>query len=625
MLLLVIPLMAVAIVYISTALIIGNMMLNENNLTVSEANEHTILAAVEDWRASTLGYARIAAANLPEDVVAAVNAKATPEIISLFSEIFAYTNCDGMTITDMEGTALARLASPDKFGDNIRSSLAIADALEGKAVSYAYLTTNNGFSLTAGVPLYDGAERQIGVIFLSKRLDQAATLATLKQISGCDIVLYGGTAPLLSTLSGAAETMPAEIWTELSAGKSVEFSQNGDVDRYIPLRGRNEQVVGAMLILSKSAEYGYVYFIWGALFALSVLILGPILHLGIRRFIKPIRVLDDNAKQLETGDTSVEVQINRTDEIGDLQGSVKHLAEFMREQARVIEQISAGNLDVAYTPNSARDTVGNSLVKMIANNNDMLFKVRQASTELFSISAQAARGAQSLAENSSEQAATIEAFNDLLGEIQSESEQNLAVARQTNHDIDEAGSLMANCQNSMSSLVASMQTINDSSRDITKVIKVIDDIAFQTNILALNAAVEAARAGQHGKGFSVVAEEVRNLAAKSAQAAKETAALIEDSMDKVTEGRRLTDETSANMQAVADIAVKNVTSVGRITELSEHQKAAVVELNTRLSEMVNAVQSIASTAEESAAFSEEMSAQAELLSELVNRYRLRAR
>jgi methyl-accepting chemotaxis protein len=155
------------------------------------------------------------------------------------------------------------------------------------------------------------------------------------------------------------------------------------------------------------------------------------------------------------------------------------------------------------------------------------------------------------------------------------------------------------------------------------VIKVIDDIAFQTNILALNAAVEAARAGQHGKGFSVVAEEVRNLAAKSAQAAKETSDLIKDSMDKVSDGQRLTRETSENMEAVAAISVTNGESIGKITELSIHQETAISELNVKLSELVSAVQAIAATAEESAAFSEEMSAQAELLSVLVNKYKLK--
>ncbi|MDR0433466.1 MAG: methyl-accepting chemotaxis protein [Gracilibacteraceae bacterium] len=154
-------------------------------------------------------------------------------------------------------------------------------------------------------------------------------------------------------------------------------------------------------------------------------------------------------------------------------------------------------------------------------------------------------------------------------------------------------------------------------------IKVIDDIAFQTNILALNAAVEAARAGQHGKGFSVVAEEVRNLAAKSAQAAKETSDLIKDSMDKVSDGQRLTRETSENMEAVAAISVTNGESIGKITELSIHQETAISELNVKLSELVSAVQAIAATAEESAAFSEEMSAQAELLSVLVNKYKLK--
>jgi methyl-accepting chemotaxis protein len=622
MLLLVIPLAVIAFVYIAVALITSGMILNDNNLAVSEANENTILASIEDWRTATLGYAEIASDNLPETAVAAINSKAAAEIAGLFAKIFTHTNCDEMIITDTEGTVLTRLADSERFGDNISAWPAVADALNGQYVSYAYLSADTGCAITAGVPVYDGAERQIGVIFLSKRLDQEKTLEELKHASGCDIIIYRETAPLMSTLEADAENMSSEIWLELSAGDSVVISKNGRVDRYIPLRGRDDQVYGALLMMNEPAG-DYALIVWIALFCLSIAVLSPIIHIAISRFIKPIRALEANARQLETGDLSLEVEKTRSDEIGDLQNSIKDLVKYMREQSRVIAEISVGNLAVTYTPSSARDSVGNNLVKMIGNNNDMLSKVRQATAEVFSIAEQAAKGSQVLAENSSEQAATIEMFHNLLEEIQSESEQNLELANQTHKDIEKVGELMVSCQKSMTSLVLSMQTINDSSQDITKVIKVIDDIAFQTNILALNAAVEAARAGQHGKGFSVVAEEVRNLAAKSAQAAKETAALIEDSMGKVSEGRRLTNETSGNMQAVAEIAAMNVTSIAKITDLSGRQKSAVAELNNKLNDMLAAIRSIASTAEESAAFAQEMSTQAELLSELVNRYKLK--
>jgi methyl-accepting chemotaxis protein len=624
MLIIVIPVTAIAFIYIATALTTSNMILNENNLSVSAANEHTILSSLEDWRLSTLGYAKIAASNMSDAAIAAINTNSTQEIINLFTEAFTFTLCDGMTLTDMDGVALARITNPARYGDNISSSLAIADALEGRSVSYAYPTANNGFSITAGVPIHDRDNRQIGVMFLSKRLDKEETLNALKRVSGCDIVIYDGLRALMSTLDEERGDLDADIWGELSAGGSVVVSRNGYVDRYIPVTGRDNAVVGAILALSEPASNSRIVLIWVALFLVSLIILTPVIHINIGRLVKPIRALDAGAKQLETGDLNITVEKNRSDEIGDLQHSVKLLAQFMKNQSGVIEQIAGGNMAVTYTPSSELDSVGNSLVKMIDNNNEMLTKVKKATAEVFAISGQAATGAQSLAENSSEQAATIESFHSLLGEIQSESEQNVELANRTNADIEKAESLMDVCQNSMNSLVASMQTIKDSSQDITKVIKVIDDIAFQTNILALNAAVEAARAGQHGKGFSVVAEEVRNLAAKSAQAAKETSDLIKDSMNKVSAGQRLTHETSENMEAVAAIVAANGVSIGKITELSEHQETAVSELNVKLSELVSAVQAIAATAEESAAFSEEMSAQAEILSDLVNKYKLKA-
>lgn len=239
-------------------------------------------------------------------------------------------------------------------------------------------------------------------------------------------------------------------------------------------------------------------------------------------------------------------------------------------------------------------------------------------TQMSSASSQVSSSSQSVAQGATEQASSLQETSSTLEELASMARQNADNARQANQIAQETRNSANDGTESMKELEMAMSAINESSDKISKIIKVIEEIAFQTNLLALNAAVEAARAGEHGKGFAVVAEEVRNLAQRSAAAAKDTANLIEESVDKTQNGTQITKKVGESLSTIVT-NVKRVTDlVGEIAAASQEQAEGVIQLNTAVNQMDAVTQQNASAAEQSAAASEELSAQAEGLTQVVD-------
>ncbi len=309
----------------------------------------------------------------------------------------------------------------------------------------------------------------------------------------------------------------------------------------------------------------------------------------------------------------------------EMNGMVETLRGYVGEISRVLSEIGNGNLDRDITVEFKGDFIEmkNSLNDISVSLSQALGEINKAAFEVASGARQVSDASQALSQGSTEQASTLEELTASIVEIAERTKQNAVSANQAN---ELSGSAKANGikgNDQMKGMLSSMEEINESSANISKIIKVIDDIAFQTNILALNAAVEAARAGQHGKGFAVVAEEVRNLAARSAEAAKETTSLIEGSISKVGIGTRL---AGATAEALSDIAAgieKSADLVESIARASNEQASGIEMLNAGIEQIAMVVSNNSATAEQSAAASQQLSSQAEILKQMVGRFRLK--
>ncbi len=347
--------------------------------------------------------------------------------------------------------------------------------------------------------------------------------------------------------------------------------------------------------------------------------------------LKPIREIERAMKQVADGDfQNVSISYQSEDELGQLSNSVRGTVEKLDiitdDLAYLCNELGNGNFTVksnhihAYTGDYFAILKGLRYIRDTLT--DTLLNIDSASTEVLSGSQQVADGSQSLAQGATEQASAVEELLASMTEMQGQVKENADHAANASRMASEAGAGITESNRIMGELMEAMNNINATSNEISKVVKSIDDIAFQTNILALNAAVEAARAGAAGKGFAVVADEVRSLAAKSAESVKTTTVLIQNTLDAIAKGSRLATTTSDALAGVVRKAEAVNDRVLEIARASDEQLSAVNQMTIGIEQISAVIQSTSATAEESAAASEELSGQANMLKSMISKFRL---
>ncbi len=356
---------------------------------------------------------------------------------------------------------------------------------------------------------------------------------------------------------------------------------------------------------------------------LIVFVAGAILAWIIARGLtQPILSVRDALNALAAGDLSVKVNYESNNEIGQMADSCRAMIDANRTIAQAVTLISGGDWSTEIKVRSMNDELCEALNKMIQQVNLALSGVMQAAEEVDSGSGQISAASQSLSQGATETAASLEEISSSVTQIGGQTKINAENASQANILASQTRNSAETGNEKMASMMQAMHGIQDASKEIAKIIKVIDDIAFQTNLLALNAAVEAARAGRHGKGFAVVAEEVRNLAGRSAKAAKETSAMIENSISKVTSGTEIAAATEKALQAIVESSVKVADLVSEIAAASNEQARGVHEISIGLEQIEKVTQQNTANAEETAAGAEELSSQARELNTLMSRFKL---
>ena len=423
-----------------------------------------------------------------------------------------------------------------------------------------------------------------------------------------------------------------DMLVEKMQSKEAFFQRDGQVRYYVPLQieGVDWWVQTAMTIPHFDQEKNQLLFALILSEVIIFILVQVINFVRISNALKPLKKISEVGKEVAGGNFDVEIHYPHKDEIGELSRSIsevigrsKKIVFDLRDR---LDAMAGGN----FTENlESEEYVGDyaplleSLKHIQEDMNKTLQEVHASSVQVLSSAEQVNTGAQSLSQGATEQASSIEELSANMQDISHSIQASTKTAGEAYKLQGEAGVAVLQSNEKMEEMRKAMDDITAKSNEISKIIKTIDDIAFQTNILSLNAAIEAARAGAAGKGFAVVADEVGNLAQKSAKAAQNTGLLIEETIEAVEKGAKITEETAESLNSVSKSTEEVNTLIEKISSASSKDLEGITSLNQGLQQISSVVQANSATAEQSAAASEELTGQANKMNELVERFQLK--
>jgi len=590
-------------VILTITIIVNSALLQFSNFNYTATKDEAVKgmeglhSLLEDYKEYSLKFATIISLN--REIISAVEQKSHNNIYDLISSITSEAKLDFITILDNNGIVLASTHDLNKKGNSMTNLPVIQSVIMGNSFSTVEAGITGKLSVSSGAPIKDGNGKIIGSILTGIMLDKYEILDELKEIYKTDITLFWGDVRFNTTIVQNGNRLVGTKLDPEIADKVLNKKENyigkakilgiPYVCAYMPLIDSNNQAIGVLFSgqrISKiiSVRNRIIAVVAGfAAFALVVF------AFAVSYFIKrkvsiPLSNIVFAAEKIAEGNLDVSVDFDSNDEIGALCRSFN---------------------------------------KMIQNLNEILKNITLCAKEVAAGSNQMSASSIALSQGATEQASSIQELTATLDEISTQTKRNAINANKANEIAEETKLKALNGNEQMKQMLDSMIEISKSSQDISKIIKVIDEIAFQTNILALNAAVEAARAGQHGKGFAVVAEEVRNLAMRSANAAKETTDMIESSIKKVEDGTQIANKTAEELNNIVDGISKVADFVKDIAIASNEQATGIAQVNQAIYQISQVVQTNSATSEENAAASEELSSQAEILRDQVDRFILK--